>query len=361
MGIGVAYRVNPQGMERARRKNRRVVTLASLEDEVLKWLRRAGRTPNEDLMAEMIQTILKLAGDEAGRGDLKILNRSLKELRYAFKVFASYRSVRKVSIFGSTWVKEGDPYYQMAVALGRRLADAGFMVITGAGSGIMQAGHEGAGRERSFGVNILLPFGQPANEFIRDDPKLVTFHFFFTRKLIFVKEADAVVFFPGGFGTHDEAMESLTLAQTGKSQIVPILFVDLPGRGYWEEWKGFVQRRMLRQGFISEQDLRLFRVFEDVEAVVQEIKKFYLNYHSYRFVNRDLVIRLVRPPTTALIKRLNKEFRDVLTEGEVRQTEPLPDESDDPDILHLPRLLVPFNRSNFARLRQMIDVVNAQP
>jgi len=358
--VRVAYRVNRQDMERKQRRKRRVVTLASLEDEVLKWLQRAGGSPNEDLMAEMIQTILKLAGDEASRGDLKILNRSLKELRYAFKVFAPYRSVRKVSIFGSTWVKEEDPYYQLALALGRRLADEGFMIITGAGSGIMQAGHEGAGRERSFGVNILLPFGQPANEYIFDDPKLVTFHFFFTRKLIFVKEADAVVFFPGGFGTHDEVMESLTLAQTGKSQIVPILFVDLPGRGYWEEWKGFVQKRMLSQGFISEQDLSLVKVFEDVEAAVQEIKRFYLNYHSYRFVSSDLVIRLLRPPTAGLIKKLNEDFQDVLTEGEVRQTGPLPDESDDPDTLHLHRLLVPFNRQNFARLRQMIDVINDQ-
>ncbi len=348
-------------MERKQRRKRRVVTLASLEDEVLKWLQRAGGSPNEDLMAEMIQTILKLAGDEANRGDLKILNRSLKELRYAFKVFAPYRSVRKVSIFGSTWVKEEDPYYQLALALGRRLADEGFMIITGAGSGIMQAGHEGAGRERSFGVNILLPFGQPANEYIFDDPKLVTFHFFFTRKLIFVKEADAVVFFPGGFGTHDEVMESLTLTQTGKSQIVPILFVDLPGRGYWEEWKGFVQKRMLSQGFISEQDLSLVKVFEDVESAVQEIKRFYLNYHSYRFVSSDLVIRLENPPTAGLIKKLNEDFQDVLTEGEVRQTGPLPEEADDPDTLHLNRLLVPFNRSGFGRLRQMIDVINAQP
>ena len=358
---GVAYSVDRRDMKRAGMRKRKPVTLASLEDEVLRWLQRAGRSPNEDLMAEMIQTILKLAGDEASRGDLKILNRSLKELRYAFKVFAPYRSVRKVSIFGSTWVKEGDPYYQMAVVFARRLAEEGFMVITGAGSGIMQAGHEGAGRERSFGVNILLPFGQPANEFIRDDPKLMTFHFFFTRKLIFVKEADAVVFFPGGFGTHDEAMESLTLAQTGKGQIVPILFVDLPGQGYWQDWVGFVRKRMLSRGFISEQDLSMFKISEDVEATVQDIKKFYSNYHSYRFVDQDLVIRLVHPPTADLIKRLNKEFRDILTEEDVRQTGPLPEESDDPDTLHLHRLLVPFNRSGFGRLRQMIDVINAQP
>ena len=210
---------------------REKLTLASLEDEILQWLERGSGSPNEDLVAEMIDNVLKLAQNNASRGDLKILQRTLRELRCAFEVFAPYRSVRKVSIFGSTKVQEGDPYYRMAVELGRRLAEEGFMVITGAGGGIMKAGHEGAGRERSFGVNIELPFTQEPNRVIRDDPKLITFHFFFTRKLIFVKEADAVVFFPGGYGTHDEAIEALTLAQTGKGQIVPILFVDLPDKG----------------------------------------------------------------------------------------------------------------------------------
>lgn len=336
------------------------VTLASLEHEMLEWLDHGRGSSNEDLIAEMIQTVLKLAGDEAGRGDLKILNRTLKELRYAFKVFAPFRSVRKVSIFGSTRVQERDPYYRLAVHLGRRLADEGFMVITGAGEGIMQAGHEGAGREQSFGVNIQLPFAQKPNRFICDDPKLVTFHFFYTRKLIFVKEADAVVFFPGGFGTHDEAIEALTLAQTGKSQIVPILLVDLPGGGYWREWESFVLRKMLNQGFISEQDLSFFKIIEDVDVAVREIKNFYSNYHSCRFVKQDLVIRLAHPPTAALINELNRDFRDILTEGEVKQTGPLPEESDDPETLSLHRLLVPFNRKDFGRLRQMIDVINGR-
>ncbi|MFQ5904264.1 MAG: TIGR00730 family Rossman fold protein, partial [Candidatus Binatia bacterium] len=335
-------------------------TLASLEHEILEWLERGRGSSNEDLIAEMIQAILKLTGDGASRGDLKILDRALKELRYAFKVFAPFRSVRKVSIFGSTRVQEGDPYYRMAVDLGRRLSDEGFMVITGAGEGIMQAGHEGAGREQSFGVNIQLPFVQRPNRFIRDDPKLITFHFFFTRKLIFVKEADAVVFFPGGFGTHDEAIEALTLAQTGKSQIVPILLVDHPGESYWREWKGFVLRQMLGRGFISKQDLGFFKIVENVDVAIQEIKNFYFNYHSYRFVKQDLVIRLVHPPTAALIDALNRDFRDILTEGEVRQTGPLPEESDDPETLSFYRLLVPFNRKDFGRLRQMIDVINGQ-
>jgi len=336
------------------------LTLAAVEEGLLEWLRRGRGSPNEELIAEMLRTVLKLVENETSRGDLKILNTALKELRYAFKIFAPYRAVRKVSIFGSTRVQEGDPYYQMAVALGRQLAQGGFMVITGAGGGIMQAGHEGAGRERSFGANIMLPFGQEPNRFIREDSKLITFHFFFTRKLIFVKEADAVIFFPGGFGTHDEAIEALTLQQTGKGQIVPIIFMDLPGRGYWQEWKGFVCRRMLAPGLISEQDLSLFKIFEDVGMALEEIKRFYRSYHSYRFVKQDLVIRLLHPPAPALVERLNRDFQDILTQGEVCPTGPLPEESDDPESLDLHRLLVPFNRRDFGRLREMIDVINSQ-
>ena len=340
---------------------REQLTLLSLEPEILDWLQRGRGSLNEELIAEMMQAVLKLSRDETSRGDLKILNRALRELRYAFKVFAPYRGIRKVSIFGSTRVQEEDPYYQMAVRLGHRLAEEGYMVITGAGTGIMQAGHEGAGRDKSFGVNIQLPSAQEPNRFIRGDSKLMTFHFFFTRKLIFVKEADAVVFFPGGYGTHDEAIEALTLAQTGKSQIVPILLVDLPDRGYWKEWEGFVRGRMLNQGFISKEDLNFFKIVEDIEGAIEEIKKFYRNYHSYRFVRQDLVLRSLHPPSPALIESLNRNFRDILTEGEVRATGPLPEEADDPETLSLPRLLVPFNRKDFGRLRKMIDVINDQP
>ena len=343
-----------------KRRRREKITLASVEPRLLEWLKRGQGSANEDLLAEMLQSLLKLGADESNRGDLKILNRAQKELRYAFKLFAPYRAIRKVSIFGSTRVAEGDPYYQMARALGRRLAGEGFMVLTGAGTGIMQAGHEGAGKARSFGVNIQLPSTQQANRFIRGDRKLMTFHFFFTRKLIFVKEADAVVFFPGGYGTHDEAIEALTLAQTGKSQIVPVLLVDLPGRGYWKDWESFIRKRMLSQGFISEEDLNFFKIVEDVETVIEEIRRYYSNYHSYRFVGRDLVIRMLRPPSPTLVESLNRGFRDILTEGEVRSTEPLPEETDDPETLSLPRLLVPFNRRDFGRLRQMIDVINRQ-
>ena len=339
---------------------RRKVSLNSLRRKVEEWLAAGPTGANEDLIAEMLHNVLDLSKNEADRGNLKILDRALQELSHAFQIFAPYHSVRKVSIFGSARVREDDAHYGMAVELSRRLAAEGFMVITGAGDGIMQAGHEGAGRERGFGVNIELPFEQMPNRFIRDDPKLMTFHFFFTRKLIFVKEGDAFVFFPGGFGTHDEALEALTLAQTGKSQIVPILLVELPGRGYWKDWESFVRRRLLGEGFISEQDLCLFKIVDQVEAAVGDIKRFYRNYHSYRFVKRDLVIRLLDPPSAALIDKLNRDFQDILTTGAVRKTEALPEEADDRAALSYPRLLVPFNRRDFGRLRQMIDMINGE-
>lgn len=335
------------------------LSLAGMRAQVDAWLQARPSSPNEVLIAEMLRTVLRLADDGTSRGDLKILNRSLKELRYAFKVFAPYSAVRKVSIFGSTRVLETDPYYALARELARRITEEGFMVITGAGPGVMQAGHEGAGQDKSFGVNIRLPLPQKANHFILDDPKLVTFRFFFTRKVIFVKEADAFVFFPGGYGTHDELTEALTLAQTGKSQLVPLILMDLPNGGYWRRWQEFLREGMLSRGYISEEELGFFKVISDVEAAVHEIKTFYRNYHSYRFVKRDLVIRLRYPPSAGLIGRLNRDFAGILT-GKVRPIQSLSDESDEPSTAHLYRLLVPFDRTSFARLRQMIDVLNRE-
>ncbi|HSE84594.1 MAG TPA: LOG family protein [Candidatus Binatia bacterium] len=334
------------------------LSLDAIEAEIATWLGEQSGSDNEVLIAEMIRTIIKLAADGTSRGDLKILNRALKELRHAFKVFARYSTVRKVSIFGSTHVKENDPYYHLAKRTADRLAQEGLMVITGAGPGIMQAGHEGAGRHNSFGVNIRLPAAQEANPFIKDDSKLMSFHFFFTRKLMFVKEADAVVIFPGGFGTHDELTESLTLAQTGKSQIVPIILMDLPDQPYWSQWERFVREAMLSRRYIAGNEFSFFKIMEDVDAAIGEIQTFYHNFHSYRFVKRDLVIRLNHPPTPALIDTLNQSFADILVKGKIKHIEPLPEETDDPDTLHLYRLSVPFNREDFARLREMIDVIN---
>lgn len=334
-------------------------TLADIVAQIDEWLAAQDRSGNADQLAGILKTVVKLSSDDAGRGDLKIMNRATQELRHAFRIFAPYRQQRKVSIFGSTRVAESDPYYDLARGLAQGLAQAGFMVITGAGPGIMQAGHEGAGRARSFGVNIRLPSAQSANRFILDDPKLMNFHFFFTRKLMFVKEADAVVIFPGGFGTQDELFESITLVQTGKSQVLPIILMDLPGGTYWSRWREFLRDDLVRRGYINDDELKLITYHSSVEAAVEEITGFYRNYHSYRFVKQDLVIRLNQPPAATLINRLNREFADIITDGEIRLTEPLAEEAEDIETLHLHRLLARFNRHDFARLRQMIDAINA--
>jgi uncharacterized protein (TIGR00730 family) len=335
-------------------------SLADLGAQIEAWLKSQNDLVNADQFAGILRTLLKLAQDNAERGDLKILNRTLQELRRAFRIFAPYRHIRKVSIFGSTRVPAGDDYYHLARSVGQALADAGYMVITGAGPGIMQAGHEGAGREKSFGVNIRLPSVQDANPFIRNDPKLMNFHFFFTRKLMFVKEADAVIIFPGGFGTHDELMESITLAQTGKTQLVPIILMDVPDGTYWSRWQEFLRDDVMSRGYINEREMTFFRIHSSAAAAVEEIAGFYRNFQSYRFVGHDLVIRLNEPPSAGLIDRLNREFHDIVI-GEVRQTEPLAAEANDANTLHLHRLAMRFNREDYARLRQMIDVINEKP
>jgi len=328
------------------------------DDQVTSLIRQAGETANGELIKEMIVTALKLVGDRADRGDLKILNAALKELRYAFKLFAPYRHIRKVTVFGSARTKEEEPAYQQAVKFARLISQSGFMVITGAGDGIMKGAQEGAGRANSFGVNILLPFEQHPNKFIQDDPKLVTFKYFFTRKLIFVKEASALVLFPGGFGTHDEAYESLTLMQTGKGDIMPVVFLDEPGGTYWREWKAHVEQQMVKRGMISSEDMNLFAVKDQAEDAVREITDFYRIYHSARHVGDRLVIRLTRPISQEAIERLNSEFQDILTEGEIEASTALDAEVREKEFLHLPRLVLKFNRKSFGRLRQLINAIN---
>src|SRR6266496_6658136 len=315
---------------------------------------------NPDLVADIIENALKLLTDVEPRGDVRVIQTAVRELRYAFKLFAPHADVRKVTIFGSARTAPSKQEYQQAVDFARKIADAGWMVITGAGPGIMQAGHEGAGPERSFGANIRLPWEQSANPVIQHDKKLMDFHFFFTRKLMFVKEADAVVIFPGGFGTHDELLESITLAQTGKTQLVPIVLMDLPDGTYWTRWQEFLRDNVMSRGYITEREMTFFRICTSAEAAVKEITKFYRNFHSYRFVKKDLVIRLNHPPTAELIDRLNRDFADIVTGGKVRQSAPLPAEAEDPDKLHLHRLVMRFNREDYARLRQMIDVINEE-
>jgi uncharacterized protein (TIGR00730 family) len=317
-----------------------------------------GPISTDSLVNEIKETADRLLKDGAARGDVKILSRTMKELRYAFKVFAPYRGRRKVSIFGSARIGPDHPEYQQAEAFGRAMAAAGWMVITGASSGIMEAGHVGAGREHSMGVNILLPFEQSTNRIIAGDPKLVHLKYFFTRKLLFVKESDAVALFPGGFGTMDEGFEVLTLVQTGKREMIPLVFVDEPGGDYWKNWEDHVRKHLLTRGYISEADLSLFKVTDDVTDAAAEVLRFYRTFHSMRFVYDQLVLRLQRRPGPELMDRLNADFRDILVDGTFELTGPLEEEAGDDHLADLPRLVFHFDRKGLGRLRQLIDTIN---
>ncbi len=313
----------------------------------------------EGLIDELVAVAERLRRDTPSRVDVKILLRTLKELRYAFKVFAPYRSQRKVTVFGSARVPADDPCYRQAVRFGRAMAQAGWMVITGAARGIMEAGHEGAGRDASIGVKILLPFEEEANPIIAGDPKLVHLKYFFTRKLLFVKETDATAIFPGGFGTLDEAFEVLTLVQTGKRETIPIVYVDEPDGDYWLNWQQYVKRQLLERGYISESDLCLFKVTDDVNEAISEILGFYRVYHSMRYVGETLVLRLQRPLSAELLERINTQFADIVASGKFQQCEAFPEEREEGELVELPRLAFKFVRRDFGRLRQLIDTINS--
>ncbi|MDA1051129.1 MAG: TIGR00730 family Rossman fold protein [Planctomycetota bacterium] len=312
-----------------------------------------------DLIRSIKEYADKLLEDGSTRGDLKILSRTLRELRYAFKVFAPYRHCRKVTIFGSARTKPDAPAYQQAVKLGRAMAEQDWMVITGAGDGIMGAGHEGAGRAHSMGLNILLPFEQSANAVIDGDHKLVHMKYFFTRKLMFVKECDAVVCLPGGFGTIDEGLEVLTLLQTGKHDMVPVVFLDAPGGTYWRALHEFINEQLLQGGMISAEDLHLYKVTDSYEAAVNEILNFYRRYHSMRYVREELVLRLNKELTEEQFDAITAQFSDILAAGTFRQTSALRAERDEPELDDKSRLVFQFNRRNLGRLRQMIDALNS--
>lgn len=330
----------------------------NIEDSVMNLIQSVGGSPDADLIKELIVTALKLAEEKVERGDIKILNAALRELRYAFKLFVKYRHVRKVTVFGSARTPEDDPSYKQAVDFARRLTQHGYMIITGAGDGVMKGAQEGAGRKMSFGVNIQLPFEQNPNIYIENDPKLVTFKYFFTRKLIFMKETDAIALFPGGFGTLDEMFESLTLMQTGKSEPMPVVMIDSPGGSYWAEWRRHFDRHLVARRLVSEEDNFLFRVTDNLDDAVEEITRFYRNYHSLRYVGEQLVVRLQRPATAETLDKLNQEFSNILVRGRIEATAALPQESNEPELLNLPRISLCFNRKNFGRLRRLIDAVN---
>ena len=313
-----------------------------------------------DVINEMIATSLKLLRDRNTRADLKLLNTSLKELRYSLKVFEPYKETRKISIFGSARTPETAGDYLAAVDFGKRIVERGWMVITGAGGGIMAAGHGGAGAKPSFGLAIRLPFEQATNPFIADDPKLINFKYFFTRKLMFVRSSHAIAVFPGGFGTMDEGFEVLTLIQTGKAPPMPIVFVDHEGSTFWQDWQHYVEKQLLGSKLISPEDLHLYKIYQNVDEAMDEVCNFYRVFNSTRYVRDTLVMRLNHKPSAQQIDEMNRRFGSILVKGKIELTEPLPQEKDEPVLANLPRIKMNFNRREHGILRTMIDYLNKE-
>lgn len=319
-----------------------------------------GRADDSELLFEMLVSAYRMGVEGFDRGELKLVNTALKEIRYAFGLFQPFHEVRKVSIFGSARTKRDDPAYQCAHDMGAAMAERDWMIMTGAGPGIMQAGIEGAGAENSFGINILLPFESEAVPIIADDPKLINFRYFFTRKLTFMKESHGFALLPGGFGTMDESFELLTLMQTGKQPLAPVVLLDPPGGTYWESWLHFVNEELLDNGLISPADLALVKLTDSVEDAVDEICGFYARYHSMRYVGSRLILRLSEDIEDSLLESINDEFADIVEKGSIERTDATQSELEDNDAVDLSRLSMHFNRASFSRLRTLIDRVNGR-
>jgi len=331
--------------------------IAAQLDALIEQVGTSAQSYEGRLVRELLTASLKLLADGRNTGELKLITTAVKELRYAYRVFAEYEAPR-VTIFGSARTPEGHPDYQAAVEFGRLMAHAGWMAITGAGGGIMKAGHEGPGREASFGASIRLPSEEHANEVIAGDEKLVRFRYFFTRKLIFLSQCDAVALFPGGFGTMDEAFETLTLVQTGKAAMLPIVLIEGQGEHYWEDWREFIEGQLLARGMIHRDDLELFHIARDPADAVAHILDFYRVYHSSRYVGNRLVMRLNHGLALADVTRLGAEFSDLIANGELALRGPLAGEDDH---LDLPRLVFAHTRRDYGRVRALVDAINRCP
>ncbi len=342
------------------RRRRYSTGIEELDQRIAELIAESAFTERDGaLITEIVTTALLLGKDAASRLDLKIVNAALKEMRYAFKVFGPYRDVKKVSVFGSARTRVGDPDFEQARAFGKAIAEQGWMIVTGAGPGSMEAANSGAGAAKSFGVNIRLPFEAEPNPVIADDPKLVNFKYFFTRKLMFIKEASAFVLLPGGFGTMDEAFELLTLIQTGKSDMHPIVLLDAPGGSYWKDFVAFIKSDLIERGYASPSDLKLFTVTDDVQQAGDELARFYSNYDSMRFVGNKLVLRLAHAPDDEGLARLSDAFKDVT--GPIERCGPMPAEVNDQDALDKERICMRFDRASYGRLRELIDELNRLP
>ncbi|MDD5270384.1 MAG: TIGR00730 family Rossman fold protein [Candidatus Omnitrophica bacterium] len=315
-------------------------------------------TETEDILREIITTAVKLGRESDDKGDLKLVNNTLKELRYSFKIFAPYRQVKKAVIFGSARSKPSSAEYKMAEDFARKITGKGYMVVTGGGPGVMEAGNKGANMGMEFALNIRLPFEQKPNPFIYEKQKIISFKYFFTRKLIFIKETDATVLFPGGFGTNDEGFEMLTLIQTGKSKPRPIVMMEPKGSTYWKSWKRFVNNELLRNGYIDKEDNGLFRIVNSVDEAIRYIDEFYRVYHSIRYVSGRTVLRLKRKISDKTLAAINRKFKGILTEGEIKLSPPLREEMEKGEYPLLPRLVMYFDFRSYGRLTDMIHFIN---
>lgn len=330
----------------------------TLDEQLQKLLADLSSHPQEKLIQRALRVLFRIAESDTERLDWKILTASLEDLEQGFKKFAPYQHTRKIAIFGSARTAPEEPEYQVAVNFARYMTKAGFMVITGAGGGIMQAGNEGAGKDNSFGLNIRLPFEQGANTTIEGDDKLIDFKYFFTRKLFFLKESDAIALFPGGFGTQDEAFETLTLCQTGKYGPVPLVLIDKPGGDYWYSWHDYICNQLKAKGLISPEDPSMYTITDSLEVACQTIKDFYRVYHSSRYVGKLLVIRLKLELSDQAVAELNQEFSDILHHGRIDKSTALPEEQQELETIALPRLCFYFNQKHQGRLYQLIAKIN---
>lgn len=330
-----------------------------LDRAIVELVEAAGIVEHRDIIEQMVTSALRFGRETHDRAELKLVNSAVKELRHSFGVFEPYLAVPKASIFGSARIQVGDPAYTAAREVAAAIAAAGWMVITGAGPGIMTAGVEGAGAADSFGVNIVLPFEAEPTPLLVDDPKLINFRYFFTRKLIFMKESKGFVLLPGGFGTMDEAFELMTLLQTGRTHPAPVVLLEVDKEGgYWQGFLDFVDRHLCARGLISPHDLRLVRVCTSVEDAVEELTGFYDTYHSTRNVGSRLIVRLQRRPDDEEIAALDREFSDIVARGHIERVEATESERRDDDVVHLDRIAFAFDQAGYSRLRMLIDRLN---
>jgi uncharacterized protein (TIGR00730 family) len=329
-----------------------------LDAKIAELVAAAGESPNSDLLQEMITTAIRLARDPADRGEMKLVNAALKEFAYSFHVFRQYRGYKKVSIFGSARTTPEEDVYEYTKQFAQTMAEQNWMVITGAGPGIMAAGHEGAGAEKSFGASIRLPLESEPNIFIAGNTKLINFKYFFTRKVTFIKESDGFALLPGGFGTMDEAFELLTLMQTGKSDMHPIVLLEEPGSDFWTDWLRLFEENLLARKLISAEDMYLVCHARSIEEAVAELTGFYRNYQSQRYLDGMLVLRVLRLPPEDQLGPLAAAFSDIIGPRGMQVTECSPAELADDDEVDCKRLAVDFNQASFGRLRRLIDELN---